>query len=372
MTHRLAFLDSWASAPERGSGTAVAVSGLAAGLTALRCRVTTVRPPIRDDRRDGGGGHPRLLARLRFNLGLSRFDPAPYDAVVGFDLDGVFFRPGPGVLYAVSLKGVAADERRFERGLPRQTLTLSAALEARNARRASRVLVTSEHSRKVAVAAYGLDPGRVVVVPEGIDLHAWQGVGSEAAGGRREEGSPEGRPPVVLSVARQYRRKDTRSLLEAFARLARRYPEAQLRVVGGGPELPRLQAAARELGLGDRIAFLGEVADDQAVRREYLGADVFCLPSLQEGFGIVFLEAMAASLPVVAARAAATPEVVPDGEAGILVPPRDPAALAAALGRLLDDPPLRRRLGEAGRLRVERYDWKVVAGEFLKALGLTP
>lgn len=368
----LAFLDSWARTPARGSGTAVAIAGLAGGLAALGCRVTTLRPTVRKR-------PPSLPARLRFNLGLRwgrRFDPAPYDAVVGFDLDGVFLRPvskgAPDVPYAVALKGVAADERRFEEGLPRVTLALQAALEGRNARRASRVVVTSEHCRRVAVTAYGLDPERVAVVPEGIDLAAWPPAAEPLGAEGAEAGLGEGRPPVILSVARQYRRKDTRSLLEAFARVAPRRPEARLRVVGGGPELPRLRARARELALGDRVAFLGEVPDEGAVRREYLGADVFCLPSLQEGFGIAYLEAMAAGLPVVAARAAAVPEVVPDGEAGILVPPRDPAALAAALERLLDDEALRRRLGEAGRRRVERYDWKVVAGELLEALGLTP
>lgn len=357
MTH-LAFLDSWAQAPARGSGTAVAISGLARGLAALGCRVTVVRPP--------GEGHASLPARLRFNLGLRwgrrRFDPSPYDAVVGFDLDGVFLRTGFEPPYAVALKGVAADEGSFEQGALRAKLSLLAALEGRNARRADRVLVTSEHSRRVAVAAYGLDPGRVRVVPEGIDLSVWD---------RPRERVEEGRPPVIVSVARQYRRKDTGTLLEAFARLRERHPEARLRIVGGGPELPRLRARARELALGDRVAFLGEVPDDGAVRREYLAADLFCLPSLQEGFGIAFLEAMAASLPVVAARAAAAPEVVPDGEAGVLVPPQDPAALAAALGRLLDDEALRRRLGETGRRRVARYDWKVVAGELLEALSLT-
>lgn len=361
----LAFLDSWARAPARGSGTAVAISGLAAGLGALGCRVTTVRPQI-GDRRGPSGGPPRLSARLRFNLRLRRFDPSPYDAVVGFDLDGVFLRRVPDARYAVSLKGVAADEGRFERGLPRLTVGLLAALEGRNARRAARVLVTSEHCREVAVPAYGLDPARVAVVPEGIDVRAWE----RAAERFREERRPDGRPPVVLSVARQYRRKDTRSLVEAFGRLRASHPEARLRIVGGGPELPRLRARARELGLGDRVACLGEVADDEALRREYFAADVFCLPSLQEGFGIAFLEAMAASLPVVAARAAAVPELVPDGEVGLLVPPRDPESLAAALARLLDDEALRRRLGEAGRRRVERYDWQVVAREFLQALGL--
>jgi glycosyltransferase involved in cell wall biosynthesis len=335
----------------------VAISGLAAGLEALGCRVTVVRPGARS-----GGGHPRLPGRLRCNFGLRRFDPSPYDAVVGFDFDGVFLRPGPETLYAVSLKGVAADELGFERGLPRLVFRLVAALEGRNARRAPRVLVTSEHSRRVAVAAYGLDPARVAVVPEGIDLGSWQRTGERAGDGER--------PPVVLSVARQYRRKDTRSLLEAFARLRESHPEARLRIVGGGPELPRLRARARELGLGERVTFLGELPDDGAVRREYLAADVFCLPSLQEGFGIAYLEAMAAGLPVVATRTTAVPEVVPDGEVGLLVPPRDPDALAAALARLLDDEPLRRRLGEAGRRRVGRYDWKTVAGEFLRALGL--
>ncbi|HSL83123.1 MAG TPA: glycosyltransferase family 4 protein [Thermoanaerobaculia bacterium] len=376
------------SAPARGTGTAAAISGLAAGLEALGCRVTVVRPES-----SRGGGHSRLPGRLRFNLGLRRFDPSPYDAVVGFDFDGVFLpRPGPGtarrhasgdgaagphptglrlaggVPYAVSLKGVAADELGFERGLPRLTFRLLAALEGRNVRRASRVLVTSEYCRRVAVAAYGLDPARVVVVPEGIDLALWPARLDVAGGAERSREA--GRPPVVLSVARQYRRKDTRTLLEAFARLRESHPEARLRIVGGGPELPRLRARARELGLGERATLLGEVPDGGAVRREYLAADLFCLPSLQEGFGIAFLEAMAAGLPIVAARAAAVPEVAPDGEVGLLVPPRDAEALAEALARLLDDADLRRRFGQAGRRRVERYDWRTVAGEFLRALDL--
>lgn len=350
------------AAPARGTGTAVAISGLAAALGALGCRVTLYRPE--------GGGQARLRQRLRFNLALPRrLDPSAFDAVVGFDLDGFRLRPGPGARYAVSLKGVAADERRFEQGLPRLTLSLQATLEGRNARRAARVLVTSEHCRRQAVAAYRLDPRRVAVVPEGIDLGLWRRAVAEAQEGRR----PVERAviaPVVLSVARQYRRKDTRTLLEAFVRVRERFPAASLRVVGGGPELPALRDRAAELRLEGAVAFLGEVPQDESVRREYLAADLFCLPSLQEGFGIAFLEAMAAGLPIVATRAAAIPEVVPDGEAGLLVPPRDPECLAEALVRVLGDADLRRRLGEAGRRRVVRYDWPVVAAELLEALGL--
>jgi hypothetical protein len=110
------------AAAARGTGTAVAISGLAAALGALGCRVTQVRP--------AGAGCLRLPARLRFNLALPRrLDLLAYDAVVGFDLDGFRLRLGPGDRYAVSLKGMAADERAFERGFPRLTLSPLAALE---------------------------------------------------------------------------------------------------------------------------------------------------------------------------------------------------------------------------------------------------
>ena len=113
-------------------------------------------------------------------------------------------------------------------------------------------------------------------------------------------------------------------------------PAARLRVVGVGPELERLTTLHAELGLGQSVAFLGHIPFEQ-LAREYRDCAVFCLPSRQEGFGIVFLEAMAAGRPVVACRAAAIPEVVPDGAAGLLAPPGDPAALAEALIALLTD-----------------------------------
>jgi glycosyltransferase involved in cell wall biosynthesis len=97
----------------------------------------------------------------------------------------------------------------------------------------------------------------------------------------------------------------------------------------------------------------------------YRHADIFCLPSVQEGFGIAFLEAMACALPVVATLASAIPEVVPDRRAGLLVRPSDQAALAHALIELLARPSLRAEYGAFGRAYVERFDWDRVAQIFL-------
>jgi glycosyltransferase involved in cell wall biosynthesis len=117
------------------------------------------------------------------------------------------------------------------------------------------------------------------------------------------------------------------------------------------------------------VTLLGDVTRDQ-LASEYVSAQCFCLPSVQEGFGIVFLEAMAAGLPVVACRAAAVPEVVVDGQTGVLVPPRDPAALADALATLLGRSDRARELGAAGRRRVPAFTPERVAERFLDTVRL--
>jgi hypothetical protein len=122
-----------------------------------------------------------------------------------------------------------------------------------------------------------------------------------------------------------------------------------------------------QLGLGDTVRFLDEIPRSR-LAEEYVNADCFCLPSVQEGFGIVFLEAMAAGLPIVACRAAAVHEVVPDGVAGLLVEPRDPDRLAAALEELLTDTGRRKEYGEAGRRRAAEFDAPRVAERFLEAV----
>jgi glycosyltransferase involved in cell wall biosynthesis len=153
-------------------------------------------------------------------------------------------------------------------------------------------------------------------------------------------------------------------LLRAAGLLKKTIPNLELRIVGNGPEHNRLQTICRELDLGPVVRWLGD-APIGRLAEEYNRCDVFCLPSVQEGFGIVFLEAMAAGKPIVAARAAAIPEVV---RHGILVEPDNPEDLAEAIGRLYRDPDLRRSLGCAGLRDVEKFEMNRVAQRFLSEI----
>ncbi|MBF8288179.1 MAG: glycosyl transferase, group 1, partial [Candidatus Rokubacteria bacterium] len=175
--------------------------------------------------------------------------------------------------------------------------------------------------------------------------------------------------PTILCVARMYPRKRVGDLLAAAALLRSRIPGARVRIVGKGPKWADAVRVHATLGLGETVTLLGDVSRDR-LAEEYVSADIFCLPSVQESFGIVFLEAMAAGLPVVACRAAAIPEVVEDGVTGLLVPPRDPAGLARALEALAVDPERARAMGAAGRLAVAAYVPERVAARFLEAVRL--
>ena len=345
---RLLFVTGTASDVRGGSGTFVGISVLQRALLARGHTVDLLAPaPGRSLSLPG-----RLLFNARARNAVRRFRP---DVVVGFDLDGVFLRPG-GVRSVASLKGVLADEARFERGAARARLSIEAFFERIHVRRVETVLATSAYSASRIVEDYGVPSGRVRVVPEPIELERWEQLLRAVPALPREK-------PSILCVAHLYPRKDVATLVGAMSRLE---AAVTLRVAGGGPELSRLQRLARRLALGDRVEFLGHVPLAR-LAAEYASADVFCLPSRQEGFGIVFLEAMAAGLPIVAARAAAVEELL---ECGILVPPGDESALAEALSRLLGDAAERRRLSVAGRKRVQRYDAPLVAAEFLEAIGL--
>jgi glycosyltransferase involved in cell wall biosynthesis len=340
---RLIFVTGTTSTVAEGSGTWVGISVLRDAIVALGHDVVIIsRPPN--------------VSRLGFNIRIRKtLRSIEADAVIGFDLDGVF-APRGGPVHVAAIKGVLADEARHERGVARLALTAQAWLEARHVRRADRVITTSAYSAGRIAAFYGIERERIAIVPELIDLDTWDRTLADAL---REEG-----PPRILTVAHLYPRKGVDTLLRAFAAVP---GNAILRIAGSGPERARLEDLAQTLGLADRVHFAGHLPF-AALVAEYRGATIFALPTEQEGFGIVFLEAMASSLPIVATRVAAVPEVVADGVTGLLVDPGDEATFARTLETLLDDADLRKRLGDAGRAHASRFAAPVVARQFLTAI----
>jgi phosphatidylinositol alpha-1,6-mannosyltransferase len=348
---RFEFLTSTPLSPTEGSGTFVALDGLVRGLSALG-HTAAVRPLTARTRF-------HTLDRWLYNLRVA-LRPRPADVTVGVDLDGFLWaqrRRGP---FVVMLKGIIADELRNERGWVRVLLSMQARWERTNTARADRVVVPSFYSASVAREVYGIPDAKLAIVPEPIDLADWRRRFSEAAG-------PKAARPTILSVARMYPRKRLEDLLHAAVILRARIPLAQIRIVGDGPESARLRLLHRELGLGDTAVLLGEVSRSR-LAVEYTIAHCFCLPTVQEGFGLVFAEAMAAGLPVVACRAAAVPEIVEDGRTGLLVGERNPAELAHALETLLVNENLRAEFGLAATRRIEAFDLPRVAGRFLEIL----
>lgn len=197
------------------------------------------------------------------------------------------------------------------------------------------------------IAALGVDRRRVTVVPMPLDAHVF-GAPPDA---RRD-------PGLLLFVGRLIERKGAEFALRALALLLGEGRQLELAIAGAGPEQPELERLALTLGLGSRLRFLGAVPAEE-VARLYARSAVFLMPAVtdwkgeQEGFGMVLVEAMRCGAPIVASRSGGIPDVVRDGATGLLVPERDPAALAGATARLLDDPALAARLADAAREDVD-------------------
>jgi glycosyltransferase-like protein len=230
---------------------------------------------------------------------------------------------------------------------------------------ADRVLVVSEHWRRLLAEGYGVD---ATVVRNGVDPGRF---GSGDAGERerfRARAGADAGTFLILTVGGIEPRKGSVTLLEAMAELASKADGAGARpvlaVVGGHTFFDyrayRDRALARlsELGLveGRDVLLLGTVSEGD-LGAWYRAADAFAFPSVKEGFGLVVLEALAAGLPVVASDIPVFAEYLADDKSALLVPPGDSAALAAALGRLASDPLLRRRLAAGGRPLVDRFTW---------------
>jgi glycosyltransferase involved in cell wall biosynthesis len=206
-------------------------------------------------------------------------------------------------------------------------------------------ILTVSSSIKETLTRAGVKSSKVEIVYEGVDL-AWID----------EQSAPPMIQPdqelVVGTVAHMSPEKGHADLLEAIHLLRPRFPASHFYFVGDGKLKMDLVQRAERLQVDENITFTGFRSDSEALMKQF---GIFCLPSLSEGLSSAILAAMANRLPVVSTSVGGIPELVLDGVTGLLVPPRDPGRLAAALEKLLGDSDLRRKMGEAGRRRIEEH-----------------
>ncbi|HLE83762.1 MAG TPA: glycosyltransferase family 4 protein [Thermoanaerobaculia bacterium] len=355
--------------PHDISGVGTLVAELAAELPAAghEAVVLTRRPVPGDLAVRATGGGKRLFPLAVAGLYLREARRRPFDVVHVHESDGFAVlllarlarlrrrgrRPRLVATLQVSyrrerraVRAVRANGRVVSRPTPAERVfgwgraPILAGLGRLTARLADRVVAPSRATARELAEDYGARD--VAVIPNGI---------APLAGIRRSRSEPAG-GPVVLYAGRLRTRKAVAVLLEAFARLRVERPGAVLVLVGDGEQRPALQAQASRLGIEDAVRLPGAQPRD-AMSAFYGAADLFCLPSLYEGFPLAILEAMAAGLPVVATAVAGVPEAVEHGVTGLLVPHEDAAALFRALAELAADPGRARGMGDAGRRRVE-------------------
>jgi len=275
------------------------------------------------------------------------WDATPFDVLRVHSLRFI----GPSALWA---------RRRFRLPVPvvahhhhLDRSPLNRLIERRVVDAADRVIVGSEFARRQLAVELGCRTEHVAVVPYGVD--------------ERFEPRPRradlvdryglGTSPVALFLGGLKPRKNLPRLLEMWARVVARVPDARLVVGGGGPLRSSLERRARELGVSGRVTFMGYVPEADKVDLLNL-ADVFVFPSAMEGFGLAVGEAMSCGLPVVASDRGSIPELVVDGEGGVLCDPAAPERFATALHALLTDRERRAAYGRANRARIDaRFRW---------------
>lgn len=234
-------------------------------------------------------------------------------------------------------------------------------------RHANVIIAVSLFCKSQIVSKYSIDPDKIFVLTNGIDLVTF------ARGERDRNVLP---PPIrtkkiLLAVARLVDRKGHKQLIQAMPLVLSQNPDAHCVIVGDGPLSANLKALVEEMKLENYVTLVGSVSINTLVRL-YRAADVFVLPCQTmpdgdtEGFGLVFLEANACGLPVVAGAAGGTVEAVIDGETGLVVDGSDPRLIAEAVERILSDPSLAERLIEMGWKRAQQCSWHQIADDFLK------
>jgi len=238
------------------------------------------------------------------------------------------------------------------------------------------VTFVSRYTRGRFAAAFG-PRARLEYLPPGVDTDRFEP--DPVARARLRARYRLGDRPVVVCISRLVPRKGQDMLIKALPAIRRKVDDAALVIVGGGPHATALHRLAQHCGVDSEVVFTGAVVNDE-LPAHYAMADVFAMPCRTrgagldvEGLGIVFLEASATGVPVVAGNSGGAPETVRDGETGRVVDGRSVDQIAEAVGDLLADPGLSRRMGEVGREWITRdWNWDVHTARLSELLGSDP
>src|SRR6476659_9597350 len=253
----------------------------------------------------------------------------------------------------------ATEYGRHQGWVDKQPQTYIHGVERWITNRSDRVIACSHYMREQVADIFGVEEGRISVIPNGIDpddLPAQPE--AELARLRAEFATPDEK--LVLLIGRLVYEKGFQLALEAMPRVIEEAPGTRFLVAGSGTHEAELKRQATELGLMDHGTFLGWIGDD-VLHSLYRISDLTVVPSIYEPFGLVALEAMASECPCIVADTGGLREVVPHEEAGLRFRPRDPAALADVAVRVLADDDLGRRLVADGLEHIRRFDWADVA-----------
>ena len=235
------------------------------------------------------------------------------------------------------------------------------ALVARNALpMADRIIAISEFTANRITRLHSVAKSRIEVVYPGLDPNL--------AGSRGiSDLSPSGRTLLTVArLSRQDRYKGVQHVIKALPEVVKSVPGTRYVIAGGGSDAARVRKLANDIGVGQKVEIMDRLTDSTLLQT-YQQSDVFVLPSLKEGFGLVFLEAMAQELPVIAGNHGGTPELVLDGETGFLVNYGDTVEISQRLIQLLTDHHLRTRMGRLGKERatrdfsLERFNQSMIA-----------
>jgi phosphatidylinositol alpha-1,6-mannosyltransferase len=225
-------------------------------------------------------------------------------------------------------------------------------------RGASAVIANSKNTRRL-LEDIGVPAGKIQTIHPGVDARRFS---SEGDGENIRSRYGIGSAPLLLTVGRLQKRKGHDMAIRALAALRKRFPGVRYLIVGAGEEEVGLRSLAHDQGVSDAVVFAGKLPDED-LPGCYAACDVFIMANRTvnqdiEGFGMVFLEANAAGKPVIGGISGGTEDAIVDGETGFRVDAERPEAVATAIERLLADPELRKRMGRAGRRRVEReFSW---------------